>query len=75
MEIAGLKPDQQSITFTRNEWKYFIEEVKNRGIEKVNQCINNARYLADLEISKEQAKNGQVITFKNFEEFEAATNA
>ena len=64
----------ENIVFTQQEWKYFLEEVKMRGIEKVNQCINNARYLADLDISKEQAKNGQVITFKNFEEFEAATN-
>ena len=75
MEVAGMNPDEETITFTRNEWKYFLDELEMRGFKKVPQCINNARYLADLDISKEQLKNGQVITFKNFEEFEAATNA
>lgn len=69
------KTAEENIVFTPSEWKYFLEEVKMRGIEKVNQCINNARYLADLDISLEQAKNGQVITFKDYEEFEAMTNA
>ena len=75
MEVAGMKPDEETITFTRNEWKYFLDELEMRGFNKVSQCINNARYLADLDISKEQLQNGQDITFKNFEEFEAATNA
>lgn len=75
MEVAGMKPDQETITFTRNEWKHFLDEVEMRGIKKVSQCINNARYLANLDISFEQAKNGQVITFKDYEEFEAMTNA
>ena len=74
-ELAGMSPDDKTITFTRNEWKHFLDEVEMRGIKKVNQCINNARYLAKLDISFEQAKNGQVITFNSFEDFEAATNA
>ena len=30
---------------------YFIEEVKMRGIEKVDLCINNAKFLAELDHS------------------------
>lgn len=71
MEIAGMKANEETITFTRNEWRHFLDEVAMRGINKVSQCINNARYLANLDISKEQLKNGQVIVFKNFEELEA----
>jgi len=60
-----------NITFTPQEWKYFLEEVKMRGIEKVNQCINNARYLAMLDRSEEQAKRGEVtkFTWKEWKEF------
>ena len=43
-------PDEKT-TFSPREWKYFIEEVKLRGIEKFEQCINNARYLAMLDHS------------------------
>ena len=70
MEIAGLKADEESITFSRNEWKHFLDEVELRGIKKVAQCINNARYLDKLDRSKEQIAKGQVVT-KTWEELEA----
>ena len=73
--LAGMKPDDKTITFTRNEWKHFLDELKMRGVDKIAQCVNNARYLENLDISDEQIKLGKVITFKNFEEFEAMTNA
>ena len=74
MKIPGMKADEETITFTRNEWKHFIDELKMRGVEKISQCVNNARFLAVQDISAEQIKNGQVISFNSFEEFEAATN-
>ena len=74
MKIPGMKSDEETITFTRNEWKHFIDELKMRGVEKISQCVNNARFLAVQDISDEQIKNGQIISFNSFEEFEAATN-
>lgn len=42
---------KEPITFSPLEWDYFVEEVKMRGIEKFEQCINNAKYLAKLDHS------------------------
>ena len=42
---------KEPITFSPLEWDYFVEEVKMRGIEKFEQCINNAKYLAKLDES------------------------
>lgn len=42
---------KEPITFSPLEWDYFIEEVKLRGIEKFEVCINNAKYLAMLDHS------------------------
>ncbi len=39
---------KEPITFSPLEWDYFVEEVKMRGIDKFEQCINNAKYLAML---------------------------
>lgn len=75
MKVAGMKPDEETITFTRNEWRHLLDEIEMRGVKKISQCINNARYLAKLDISNEQARNGQVITFNSYEEFEAMTSA
>lgn len=69
-ELAGMKADDKTITFTRNEWKHFIEELKMRGVEKIAQCVNNARFLDNLDIAKEQIKNGQIV-HKTWEELEA----
>ena len=43
-------PDEKT-TFSPREWKHFIDEVKLRGIEKFELCINNAKYLAKLDQS------------------------
>ena len=42
---------KEPITFSPLEWDYFVEEVKMRGIEKFELCINNAKYLAMLDRS------------------------
>lgn len=42
---------KEPISFSPLEWDYFVEEVKLRGIEKFEQCINNAKYLAKLDQS------------------------
>ena len=42
---------KEPITFSPLEWDYFVEEVKLRGIDKFEQCINNAKYLAMLDHS------------------------
>lgn len=75
MELAGMKPDEKIISFTRNEWKHFLDEVEMRKGKEIDKCINNARYLDKLDRADEQIKNGQLITFNSFEEFEAMTNA
>ena len=70
VKLPGMESSDKTITFTRNEWKHFLDELKLRGVEKVEQCVNNARYLDNLDISDEQIKLGEVITFKNYEEFD-----
>lgn len=55
-------PDSNT-TFSPREWKYFIEEVKMRGIEKAEQCINNAKFLAKLDVADEQIEAGYGILF------------
>ena len=42
---------KEPITFSPLEWDYFVEEVKMRGIDKFQQCIDNAKYLAMLDHS------------------------
>lgn len=71
MRLPGMKIDDKTITFTRNEWKHFLDELKLRGVDKIDQCVNNARYLDNMDISNEQIKNGELVTFRNYEEFEA----
>lgn len=63
----------ENITFTPNEWKHLLDEIEMRGVKKISQCVNNARYLAKLDLSFEQAKNGQVV-HKTLEELEAMAN-
>ena len=70
MDAIGMKPDEETITFTRNEWKHFLDELEMRGVKKVSQCINNARFLAVQDIADEQIRNGQII-YKTWEELEA----
>ena len=70
MELAGFSADGENISFTRNEWKHFIDEVEMRNGKEISKCINNARYLAMLDIADEQIQNGQVIN-KTIDELEA----
>lgn len=62
MDVAGMKPDEETITFTRNEWKHLLDEVEMRGVKKISQCINNARYLAKLDRADEEFANGAGVT-------------
>ena len=63
MEVPGMDYEQESISFSRNEWQHLLDEIEMRGVGKISQCINNARYLAMLDRSDEQAKNGEGIIF------------
>ena len=65
-------PDEKT-TFSPREWKYFIEELKMRGVEKIEQCINNAHYLAMIDRAHEGISAGRVVT-KTFAELEAMAN-
>ncbi len=40
---------KESITFSPWEWDHFIDELKMRGVEKIDLCVNNAKYLAMLD--------------------------
>ena len=51
-------PDEKT-TFSPREWKYFIAEVKMRGIDKFEQCINNAKFLAKLDRADEELAAGE----------------
>ena len=51
-------PDENT-TFSPREWKYFLEELKMRGLEKVDLCINNAKFLAKLDRADEEIESGQ----------------
>ncbi len=42
---------KEPITFSPLEWDHFIDELKMRGVDKIDTCVNNARYLAKLELS------------------------
>lgn len=63
-------PDSNT-TFSPREWKYFIEEVKMRGIDKFEQCINNAKFLAKLDVADEQieAGEGKLFTLEELRNF------
>ncbi len=62
VEVAGMKPDEEIISFTRNEWKHFLDEIELRGVKKISQCLNNARYLAKLDRADEEFANGEGVT-------------
>lgn len=70
VEVAGMKPDEEIISFTRNEWKHLLDEIEMRGVKEIEKCINNARYLAKLDHSREQIAKGHIVT-KTWEELEA----
>ena len=74
MDLPGMNCDMDSISFSRNEWKHFLDELKMRGTEKISQCVNNARYLAMLDRAEEQSKNGEGRLF-TWEELMAFSHA
>ncbi len=59
MEVIGIKPGEDSIAFSKSEWKHFLDEVEMRKGKEIDKCINNARYLAMLERAKMQSALGQ----------------
>lgn len=63
-------PDENT-TFSPREWKYFIEELKMRGVEKIDACINNAHFLAKLARADEQiaAGEGKMFTLEELRNF------
>ena len=63
-------PDEKT-TFSPREWKYFVKEVKMRGIDKFEQCINNAKFLAKLDVAEEQlaAGEGKLFTLEELRNF------
>lgn len=73
IKVNPLDIPDENTTFSPREWKYFIEELKMRGLEKIDLCINNARYLAMLDRAHEGAAQGRLIT-KTFAELEAMAN-
>lgn len=70
MEVIGINPGENSITFTANEWRHFIDEVGMRKGQEIEKCINNARYLDKLDRAYEQIQKGNVVV-KTMEELEA----
>ena len=62
-ELAGMEFDQESISFSRNEWKHFLDEVALRKGNEIAKCVNNARYLSKLDRAFEQSVNGEGVTF------------
>lgn len=61
---------KEPITFSPLEWDYFVEEVKMRGIDKFEQCINNAKYLAKLKA----ADASEYLISVSSEELQAMAN-
>ncbi len=70
MDVIGIKPGEDSISFSANEWRHFIDEVSMRKGQEIEKCINNARYLAKLDRAYDQIQKGNVIV-KTMEELEA----
>ncbi len=63
-------PDEKT-TFSPREWKYFLEELKMRGLEKIELCINNAKFLAKLDRADEEiaAGEGKLFTLEELRNF------
>ena len=61
---------KEPITFSPLEWDYFVDEVKLRGIDKFEQCINNAKYLAKLD----QSAASEHLIVASMDELDAMAN-
>ena len=66
MEVIGIKPGEDSIAFSKSEWKHFLDEVEMRGGKEIEKCINNARYLAMLDRAEVQSalSQGKMFTLE-----------
>lgn len=71
MNVNPLDIPDENTTFTPREWKHFLNELKMRGLEKVELCINNAKYLAKLDRAEEQfaAGEGKLFTLEELRNF------
>lgn len=63
MELIEPAPGAKNISFDRNEWKNFLDEIDMRKGKEISKCVNNARYLAMLDRAEEQFARGDVIRF------------
>ena len=67
----------KNIIFTPEEWEYLMKEVNKQfdenGAVDFQRAINNARYLAKLDRSIQQEKEGNFVTFTD-EEWEKFVN-
>lgn len=61
---------KEPITFSPLEWDHFIDELKMRGVEKIDLCVNNARYLAMLD----RADTSEYRVVVSMDELEAMAN-
>ena len=71
IKVNPLDIPDENTTFSPREWKYFIEELKMRGVEKIEQCINNAKFLAKLDRADEEiaAGEGKLFTLEELRNF------
>jgi len=74
MDVIGIKPGDDGIYFSANEWRHFIDEVSMRKGQEIEKCINNARYLDELDRADEQSAKGEGKLF-TWEEFKNLINA
>ena len=73
-----IEENSNGIFFTAEEWEYLKKEIAKQideGTHVINykKAINNARYLAMLDESIQQIKEGKVVTFTD-EEWEKFVN-
>lgn len=39
---------KEPVTFSPEEWCWFVKEIEERGGKEIEKCVNNARYLAKI---------------------------
>lgn len=71
MELAELNEIKEDVVFTPTEFKFFLKELKMRNFEEIKKCINNARYLAEIERAHNELESGGGVkcTFEELENF------
>lgn len=73
MEDKEFEKITEKVTFTPAEFKFFLKELKMRNFKEIKKCINNARYLAEIESAHNELENGGGVKF-TFEELENFIN-